>query len=425
MSDHSKAIVPIESWCYSSPEVRYKGISIDIGLMAEALIYYDRIYLNVSNQPQFAEILKWFIKQGMYQELLQLMKENIISVYEYSFATAPVNHSGSYILVNVQDELQQEPNTFGQRFLEHEDVRACFDSPADIQGLHDALENGVIEAKASDYGHAVENAKADFDDELRLANLLQTFLDEVYPILGWGKPLDVSVTVKQKSGKKIITWNVNFAKIADALGDNLNFHNGIPLAGLGVCNRLIQSASELNCDLYLGKPMSSLVGNKLYEVNYKYLKPKDVINQLIAEVEFPDIRSMVNNEQIGIKEILKIRKKAVRFRDWLQMEGEKDRNAIIAYHHELSKESGLLKFGRKSLNIFGILGGSIAGAIISNSVGGPGGAALGSVAGAGIVYLTDIGSKIGQEWRPVVFGNWSKEYIKKILQTKTGGPLSP
>lgn len=57
MSDHTTALVPIEAWCFNSPEVRYMGKHIDVGLFAESLIYYDRILLNVGNPSQFAELI--------------------------------------------------------------------------------------------------------------------------------------------------------------------------------------------------------------------------------------------------------------------------------------------------------------------------------------------------------------------------------
>ena len=37
MSDHAKAFVPLGTWCYHSPELKHKGIDIDIGLLAESL----------------------------------------------------------------------------------------------------------------------------------------------------------------------------------------------------------------------------------------------------------------------------------------------------------------------------------------------------------------------------------------------------
>jgi len=66
MSDHTTAIVPLETWCYSSPEMRAQGKTVDVGLFAEALIYYDCIIANITNQPQLAEFLKWFAHSGNF-----------------------------------------------------------------------------------------------------------------------------------------------------------------------------------------------------------------------------------------------------------------------------------------------------------------------------------------------------------------------
>ncbi len=88
MSNHSQTLVPISTWCYCSPELGYKGYPIDIGLMAEALIYYETVFVNITNQPQFATFIEWFIKQGKYDELLSLISDGVIQFYDYSFFTS-------------------------------------------------------------------------------------------------------------------------------------------------------------------------------------------------------------------------------------------------------------------------------------------------------------------------------------------------
>ena len=70
MSDHVTALVPIESWCYNSPVLRANGSTVDLGLLAEALIYYDRVLINVANPLQFAEMLNWFIAQNKFEDFL-------------------------------------------------------------------------------------------------------------------------------------------------------------------------------------------------------------------------------------------------------------------------------------------------------------------------------------------------------------------
>ena|SRR3990167_6464567 len=247
-------------------------------------------------------------------------------------------------------------------------------------------------------------------------NVGQSFIDEIYYLIGRDKPFPVDVKLNVHDGKCTATYNFDFNKLSSDLGKNLNLHLGTPIVGAGICNRLIQSASDLESDLYLGSPMSCLVGDKLYESSYKVIKSRDVIKQLETEVEFPDIRTLVNQGKINFNDILHIRKKANKFRIWLQEESGHDRNAIIAYHHEVAKESGFRNVGRKSLNIFGVLASSAVGGIVGYKLGDVQGAVIGSSVASMSQYLIDVASKLGKDWKPVVFGNWMKSSVAKLIE---------
>jgi hypothetical protein len=136
--------------------------------------------------------------------------------------------------------------------------------------------------------------------------------------------------------------------------------------------------------------------------------------ELNHEVEFPNIRKLVNDGKLNLEEILKIRKGAKKFRNWLQTESERDRNAIIAYHNEVAKEVGIISLGRKTLRMFGILGIPIAEAFITKAY--PETALVTGSVSAGAAYLIDVASKIGEDWKPVVFGNWVRDRIEKVLK---------
>lgn len=124
----------------------------------------------------------------------------------------------------------------------------------------------------------------------------------------------------------------------------------------------------------------------------------------------------MNKGKLNLDDILTIRKKSEKFRRWLQAEGERDRNAIIAYHNEVAKESGWSKLGRKSLSLFGLLGGSALGAYIGSETAKINGAVLGATAGQGVKYLLDLAAKFNTGWKPVVFGNWLKNKIENLLE---------
>jgi len=137
------------------------------------------------------------------------------------------------------------------------------------------------------------------------------------------------------------------------------------------------------------------------------------VEQLESEVEFPDLRALVNDGAVGLKEILELRKKGQRFRSWLQDESERDRNALIAYHEEVAREAGMIQAGRKALRLFGFLVGSATGATIGAMKAGVPGAVLGAASGKALEYLFDLAAKMHENWRPVVFGKWMKQRLGK------------
>jgi hypothetical protein len=420
MSDHTTAFVPLESWCYNSPELRADNKSIDIGLMTEALIYYDCAIVNVHGPQQFAELLNWFITQNKYQDFLALVRDGVIKVYEYSFLSTAVNKDGVYMLFNLQDESQAQPNTFEQRILYHEAVRACLQKAKQRGKLYKTLRGNVIEVKANEFGKTVENAIQDFDDPERNALIVQAFVDELYKLRQLGRPpkIQANVMTSPDGGRRNVTWNVDMNSLAGIAGKELNFGIHTPLTAGAISNRIIWSAASLECDLYLGRPISVLVGDKLYESGRQADKAHSIIDELKERVEFPDIRQLTNHGQIGLDEILKIRKKARKFRDWLQEESDRDRDAIIAYHHEIAKEAGFVNVSRKALNLFGVIGGGAVGSLVGSVVAGPPGAALGGAAGSAVGYVMDVASKLGTDWKPMVFGTWFKNRIEELLEEK-------
>ncbi len=73
---------------------------------------------------------------------------------------------------------------------------------------------------------------------------------------------------------------------------------------------------------------------------------------------------------------------------------------------------------RKALNIFGVIGGGATGAYVGTLLGGPAGGALGGAAGGAVGYLADVTSKIGANWRPVIFGDWLRDRIEKVVHNR-------
>jgi hypothetical protein len=413
MSDHTSALVPIESWTYMSPQLRHSGKAIDFGLLCEALIYYDRVFVVSPNRWEFSQFIAWFVEQGRYGDLITLLKDNVINIYYYSFFSAAVEKDGKFSVLNLEEERAVAKPTFEADCLSLSNLRPVLPHADQRSKLYRTIRGKVIEAKSRDFGPAIENARRDYRDSERCALLIQALLDDVYPMLGLKEPPTVKAKVIEGAGNVRIGWNIDFERVNQALGADLQFTRGYPLSAAARCNRLLWSAAELECDLYLGSPMSLLVGDKLYESGERLAHSQKIVEQLEAEVEFPNVRELVNSQQIGLTEVLKLRKKGGRFRGWLQDESERDRNAIIAYHNEVAKESGWTRAGRKGLKLFGVLGGVATSVAVKQSIPGVEGALAAGLAGKGVKYITDLASKINDNWRPVVFGNWASERIEE------------
>ena len=418
MSKHTTALVPLSTWCYNSPMLRANGQPVDFGLLAEALIYYDQVLINVDNPSDLAALLGWFTKQDKFADFVALVKDGTLKIYDFAFMTSAVEKDGVYSIYNLQDPIQQEPNTFGQRYLAHSVVKSSFAHARQRGKLYRALYGNVIEVKADEFANAIENARSDYENERRNALVVQAFVDELYDFRKRGRPPEIqaSVTRSPDNSLKHISWNISFDQIRQLAGKPLNFHKGMPLTANAHSNRLLLSAANLDCDLFLSRPMSAVVGDKLYETEARLDKTHNIIATLQGKVEFPDIRDLVNKGQIGLGEVLKIREKARRFRDWLQDESERDRDALFAYHFEVAREAGFITTGRKALSLFGVIGGAAIGSLVSSSMSGPTGFVAGSVTTVAVGFVADMASKLGAGWKPIVFGNWFKQRIEKVLE---------
>ena len=422
MSDHSRALVPADTWLYSSPDLFEMDRSVDTGLVAEALIYYEQVLVSVTNKHQFADLISWLIQQGLsFAQLIDLIREDTLQIYDYAFYTLPFVHDDGIELWNIQDPIMEKPDSFAERFLEGDDLRRCFSDMRQMNEFCAALDGKVIEVKASDFGSAgIDNAWRDFLNPRRSELIVQALVDELHRLKSLGPPPKVKATVHQSVQQRNvhrITWNVHFDELSRLFGSKLALAATSPLSAAVIGNRSIWSASKLKCDLYLPSPLSPIVGDKLYEADQVAAKNRTVIDQLKTEVEFPDVRRLVNDGQLDFQQVLNIRKKAKRFREWLRLENERDRNAIIAYHEEVAREAGIAKAGRKTLTIFGVIGGGAVGGAIGSVAKDPvAGAAIGGAIGSALTYVTDLASKMGADWKPVVFGNWFKDRIIKLLE---------
>lgn len=433
MSDHSLAFVPVGAGYIQAADVLARGRHVDTGLLAESLVYYDRILVNVENPHQFAELIAWLVSHGLALDTItSLFSNGIFQVCDFAFTTNPYTEfQGESVqireLVHIQDERMAKPNSFSERYLEFEALRKIFNGNAQFESFVTALENRIIEIKADEVGSPpIKNAYSDFLNPRRNALIAQEFVNEIFRIksLGPAPKIEVSVT-SLDDGRSQIAWNIplHLLPAIDA-ETNINAAVTIPLSMAVQVNKYLWVANRQRCDLFLSRPISATVGDKLFEAaaNAPNLRIKNVIGELQAKVEFPDLRRYVNAEIIDFNRVLEIRRKAERFRKWLQTEAGREGDVMVAYLNELAKEAGFRNVGRRLLKVFGVLGSAALGsALASDEQLGPSveidsETFLEAAAESAATYLSDISSDLGTEWRPVIFGEWYSRKIAALLK---------
>jgi len=417
MTKHTTAFVPVEAWTYASPDVRLTGSTTDIGLLCESLIYYDHVLAFFGGRTQLYEFLKWLNVSNELPQFIQLVEEGVIQLVDLAFLSSAVESNGVFGIVNIQDPIMQRPNSFDERVLYHPDLHIALPNKRDRMKVFAALRGKTKEFKADEFGPAVENARADLMDARRSEIIIQAFVDDLYEAKSLGRPPQVKATIVPNPRNDLTTTNytIDFGKLSAVAGPALNFSRSSPINAAANSAKLLWAAALNSSDLFAPSPISKLIGDKLYESVGTPVKIEQVMSMLKAEVEFPDVRRLINSRQLKLADVLSLRAGAKQFRTWLQEEGERDRNAIIAYHHEVAQASGISKAGRKFLSLFGIFGGPVIGGAIGSTMSGAEGAIVGAVAGSGVSYVADLAAKFGSGWSPVVFGKWAEDRIKKLL----------
>jgi hypothetical protein len=430
---HTVALVPLGAGYHQSMDVFARGRSIDTGLLAEALIYYEHLLIQVDNPTQFSQLISLLIQQGLsLANIIALFKDGVIGIYNFAFTTNPYvdflspDNIQIHGLYNIQDKTMLEPNSFFKRFLGFEPLRRVIEARGEFDRFAAALEGRVIEVKAAEIGaDAIDNAYQDFLNPKRSALMAQELVNEIYRIKSMGKAPEITVDIREGPEGSIVSWNFPLNRLPVVEQETrIKAAITLPLSTAAEANKYLWASDKLKCDLFLARPVSILVGDKLYEAGdvamRSRMKTRNVIDELEARVEFPDLRRYVNADKIDFPRVLEIRKKAKKFREWLQQEAGRDRDAIIAYHKEVAKESGFTNIGRRALRLFGVFGGAAlgatAGAALGNMAGAAGGSVLGAASGKGITYLAELAASIGEKRTPVVFGDWYSAKIATLLK---------
>ncbi|MGC2238635.1 MAG: hypothetical protein WA584_20950 [Pyrinomonadaceae bacterium] len=480
MSNHTTALVPLATSEYQTPELFYKGNKADTGLFAESLIYYDTLYVHAGNSEQFADFISKLIQQGLsYEQLIELIENGslkfIYPITSHAFCSRGMipGEPGNNIIFSFhpfEEESIKKPNYFEKTFLDTDILRNSFSGLSNLNEkaynrfCEVSIENSLVFDGESIATGLVDNAYEDFLNPERYKLIVKSVLIEIYKLNGIDEVPDFDVRIRKLNYEDLLEVAENSHSLKSTLVGR-NYSNGryeiyevdskIPLKGIknaeqhartfrtlplscaGLINTYIRSAGILKCDFFLPNPVSQIIGNKLYEINdfeisKDSVRKQNLVDKLENIVRFPDLHSLINQNQIDFNQVLKIRKKAKKMREWLQqtdVDLDSDFQIFEAYLNEAAKESGFTKNIRRSLHVFGFvastaIGGLVGHSMSDNPLSTTVGAATGSIANEVIKQssrklsekLFDYGADIGKDWKPVCFGNWYKKRIVELLK---------
>lgn len=435
MSDHKSALVPIGTGPYFSPDLFDQRRILDIGLLAEALLYYESVAIDVTAEAQVEGLLKWFDEQAKIPDLIALCRDGTLTFTGYNFSVMPFSTRVRGVPMDVVTlaltgcKQGGDAACYPLEYIMGGGPSQIISNSQYVSELQAAVASHFLVHDATDYRTVSENAMHNSRITQRYSLVVQAFVDEISNLRQLPYQLEVSptfgpaiqgwVNIGLPGEVRLINLDQVVQEITPHLGNNITFDRQTVLCAECDCGRIIKSAILMNGDLYLGSPISSLAGDKLYE-SAKYVGVEKIIDQLKAEVAFPDVRARVNSGDLTFSDVLRWRKHSIKFRAWLQDESERDRNAIIAYHNEFGPTSRVEKVGRKSLQLFGIVAGAVASQALMKSLDASFGNAdqlaigLGGAAGGAMLeYLFEIGTGLPR-WKPVVFGKWLSDRIKRL-----------
>lgn len=463
MSNHQAALVPLGTGLFQSPGLLAKGRRADTGIFAEALLYYDTVYVHVDNPEQFAAFIGLLIQQGMsFRNLNRLVKDGVLRFVRTTWVMPFMGTGHPDIITSlyqIQESGCEESDYFFKRFVEFENVKNAFyssigtlDSKALEEFRRSAKESAIVLSSNEVDDGVITNAYDDCLNPDRYALIARALYQELYKVGGLGKLPRLQATIRElnssnideiaRAGSTILgrekdsgvvsVYELALSPHIDAIPSPENSENRstfphVPVVLAGVSNLYINAAARLGADLFLPEPISRVVGNKLYEITEVEIarpnKISNIIEGLEAKVEFPDLQKMVNEDRVDFEKVLEIRDKAQKFRTWLQSESDRDRDAIIAYHTETAKAAGFAGISKRALKIFGVISSLGVSLGVEAALGSDHLVAKEIAKNAGVKLVESVfnygSNKIGQDWKPVCFGNWYKAEIQRVLDAET------
>lgn len=401
---------------------------LDIGRLAEALLYYDRVYVICGSSIDWSQVISWFSRSGAIQSLLQMAHDGTLIPCHHQFV------AGAFTEGDVQGGMVFISNTSSSDLGFR--AWACYPAARRSLGMGrtakevvNALCSQAIEYSAPQFEPSIREAERTFFTPRRASLFMDTWLSTVYRMQGRHRAptverATITPTPLKNGGNG---HRVEFVLQPDSAAELSSYGITLPgaeylLGDISHTNISIETAKRLGSDIWPAELCATFHAEKLLEASLVSNRSESDVSILKYEADFPDVRLLVNEGRLTAADIVAIRPSCARFRKWLGERGPRDASAIVAYHEEAASLLGLSNGAKRLLRMVGLtVAGTALGFVAAKYSHDPStslvtGAAVGPVS----EYLLGLSNGFKTGWSPAVFNAELSSRIRDALSARDG-----
>lgn len=388
--------------------------NVDIGLMAECLLFYDNVHL-IAGMATLENLVKVL---GL-NVLEELVKQKHLTLSFYPFVSGTHTKAKStpqecfdYCYVIPVPGKKREPD-FEALFFKTLEAGSGKKGKSRRVGNRIFSDVNIIEPeKLIPIEKGIpEIARQNLADEVFLSSAIKTSLQYLAP--SYNLPQDFEFIVFRHENGFDLQTNINFVKL-----NKLRNRNYFPDPKSKLCKAyLLDTILKANEDVFFSAHFESDIVTQSITSSIMELKFSNILKHVRKNVEeeilfkkivLPEakiIREVINEGKKEFEDILPLLENSKKFNNWLQSQ-ESSTTVINEYYKAISKNSWIEKLPSKTLR-FTILTGT--GILADTLIAGGWGTTIGVTLSLGDNFILE---KLAKGWKPDQYVNEIKKFVQ-------------
>ncbi|WP_457492218.1 hypothetical protein [Tardiphaga sp. P5_C7] len=383
-----------------------RGSFIDLGLLAESLLFYDKVHLLLSRGTMHSLLVdlgaegfdrllaRPEVRVSFWNENFGVISSSNNGLRAHNFGVFEVGKGGKNKRAETVEEIIER--ALGKAAATKKRVKSIM-SHLSFARIEDTM-------SPADF---TEGARMDLNDPRFVQSALNETLVNLVP--QFVRPRDLHFDVLRLSdGSFALSTNLDFAAV------NLEYHKAVPVEHSSITPEyLLNFMFDAHAGVFLaGRYMSELVHDPLCAsiMKLKYLNLMQKRDSAVSEIDlFQDlhlhgraIREVINKREKSLDDLYLLLDEAKKFKSWLR-DKNPDRSLVKEYFDAVTRETWVDKLPTKSVRWIITTG---LGAAVETLY--PTGLAIAAAQGVSLADATVL-DKMLKGWRPDQFvnGAWS------------------